>query len=273
MSHFVYMARCADGSLYTGTARDVDARMAAHNAGRGAKYTKSRLPVTAVYREKLPNRGAALSREAAIKGLTRGEKLALAAAYRAQVPRCLEKTALTLADFIRMEEMEAACYDPAYITPAAEAFAWYEKNPDSTIAFADAEGSIQGFVNLFPLSDAVAARLRAGCFSDHDLTAADVRTPVPGLSADMFLSCILVSPACRGSGLPLMLLAAAVERCAPMEDTARGIYLDAATPGGAGLARRLGLRDQGPTDHGTRLFSCRYRTFARKVRLLAPREP
>lgn len=74
---YVYMLRCADGSLYTGTARDVDARAAAHNLRKGAKYTRSRLPVTVVYREEAADRGAALSRELAIKRLTRAEKEAL----------------------------------------------------------------------------------------------------------------------------------------------------------------------------------------------------
>ena len=74
----VYMLRCADGSLYTGTARDADRRAAAHNAGKGAKYTRSRLPAVLVYREPCRDRSEALRREAAIKRLTRAEKLALA---------------------------------------------------------------------------------------------------------------------------------------------------------------------------------------------------
>ncbi len=74
---YVYMLRCADGSLYTGSALDVDARAAAHNRGRGAKYTRSRLPVSVVYREEVGSRGEALSRELFIKGLTRAEKEAL----------------------------------------------------------------------------------------------------------------------------------------------------------------------------------------------------
>ena len=74
---YVYILRCADGSLYTGIARDVDARAAAHNRAKGAKYTRGRLPVKVVYREALSSRGEALSRELAIKALTRAEKEAL----------------------------------------------------------------------------------------------------------------------------------------------------------------------------------------------------
>ena len=73
----MYILRCGDGTLYTGIATDVERRVAVHNSGKGAKYTRSRLPVEAVYREKLPDKGAALRRELEIKKLTRAEKLKL----------------------------------------------------------------------------------------------------------------------------------------------------------------------------------------------------
>ena len=75
--NWVYILRCGDGSLYTGWTNDLEKRLKAHAAGRGAKYTRSRLPVEPVYRETLPDRGGAMRREAEIKALTRGEKLAL----------------------------------------------------------------------------------------------------------------------------------------------------------------------------------------------------
>ncbi len=71
------MVRCGDGSLYTGTANDVLARVAAHNAGKGAKYTRSRLPVALVWRRKVLGRSTALRLEAKIKKLTRAQKLLL----------------------------------------------------------------------------------------------------------------------------------------------------------------------------------------------------
>ena len=79
MSWWVYILRCADGSLYTGIAADVERRTARHNAGTGAKYTRSRRPVEPVFREEHPTKGEALRREAAIKRLTREEKLKLIA--------------------------------------------------------------------------------------------------------------------------------------------------------------------------------------------------
>ena len=79
MAWFVYMLRCGDGSLYTGYTDDVSRRLAVHQSGKGAKYTRSRLPVELVYREELPDKSSALRREAAIKKLTRQQKLELIA--------------------------------------------------------------------------------------------------------------------------------------------------------------------------------------------------
>jgi len=75
----VYIVRCADDSLYTGIARDLERRIAEHNAdnGLGASYTRSRRPVKLVYREAAADRSAASKREYQIKQLSRAEKLAL----------------------------------------------------------------------------------------------------------------------------------------------------------------------------------------------------
>lgn len=71
------MVRCVDGSLYTGCTNDLVKRVATHNSGKGARYTRSRLPVELVWNVRVKDRSAALSREAKLKQLTRGEKLAL----------------------------------------------------------------------------------------------------------------------------------------------------------------------------------------------------
>lgn len=74
---YVYILRCADGTLYTGSTTDLPRRLKAHNSGKGAKYTRSRLPVEFAYWETAEDKAAAFRREAAIKKLTRGEKLSL----------------------------------------------------------------------------------------------------------------------------------------------------------------------------------------------------
>ena len=77
MPFYCYMVECADGSLYTGWSSDPRRREAAHNAGRGARYTRMHRPVRLVYAEEQPDHPAALRRERAIKHLTREQKLGL----------------------------------------------------------------------------------------------------------------------------------------------------------------------------------------------------
>lgn len=77
MSWLCYIIECADGTLYTGITNDLDKRLAAHNAGTAAKYTRSRRPVRCVWQEALADRAAASRREAAIKRLPRRAKLDL----------------------------------------------------------------------------------------------------------------------------------------------------------------------------------------------------
>jgi putative endonuclease len=79
----VYILECADGSLYTGIARDLESRISAHNNGNGAKYTRGRGPVKLLYHECAADRSAALRREVLLKRLTRADKLKLTR----QIPR------------------------------------------------------------------------------------------------------------------------------------------------------------------------------------------
>ena len=85
MAAFVYMLRCKDGSLYTGWTNDLEHRLAMHNSGRGARYTRGRGPLELVYSEELPDKEAALRRECAIKKLRREQKLALLQTWQARI--------------------------------------------------------------------------------------------------------------------------------------------------------------------------------------------
>lgn len=102
----VYLARCADKSLYTGIAKDVAARIRAHNLGRGAAYTRSRRPVRLVYRKNGLTRSAALIEEARIKALARAEKLAF-----------LKKAARTLSRAVGIWTLLWAAASPARAIP------------------------------------------------------------------------------------------------------------------------------------------------------------
>ncbi len=98
---YVYILQCADHTLYTGVATDVVARLATHNAGKGAKYTRGRLPVALLYQESAENRGAALKREHAIKKMRASDKRQLIetqAPNKPDIPaRCRAKKTTTAA--------------------------------------------------------------------------------------------------------------------------------------------------------------------------------
>ena len=78
MKCYTYVLKCSDGSLYTGWTNDIKKRLKAHNEGRGAKYTRGRTPAELVYLEEFDTKEAAMRREAAIKRMSRAEKLKLA---------------------------------------------------------------------------------------------------------------------------------------------------------------------------------------------------
>lgn len=82
MEWFVYILRCGDGTLYTGVTNDMSRRLGEHNAGTGARYTRSRLPVKLLYEERHRNRSSATRREAEIKKMERCEKISLTLAVK-----------------------------------------------------------------------------------------------------------------------------------------------------------------------------------------------
>lgn len=79
--YYAYLLRCADDTLYAGYTDDLSKRVTVHNQGKGAKYTRSRLPVSLVYYQPFPTRSAAMAGECALKKLSRAQKLALIQAF------------------------------------------------------------------------------------------------------------------------------------------------------------------------------------------------
>ncbi len=84
-SAYVYMVKCADGSLYTGWTNNIENRLRAHNKGTGAKYTKTRRPVHLVYAQRLSDKKEAMRQEYRIKQLSREKKLELIATYHGEL--------------------------------------------------------------------------------------------------------------------------------------------------------------------------------------------
>lgn len=93
-SYTVYMLKCADGTVYTGYTFDMERRLAAHNAGLAAKYTRSRLPASLLWRADLPTARLARAAEVYIKQLTRAQKLRLAAGEVSLTVACPKLAAL-----------------------------------------------------------------------------------------------------------------------------------------------------------------------------------
>lgn len=85
--HYTYMVKCRDQSLYTGYTTDLDRRVQTHNSGKGAKYTRSRLPVSLVYYESYETKTLAMQREYEIKQLTRRKKLKLIEDFQRQTEK------------------------------------------------------------------------------------------------------------------------------------------------------------------------------------------
>ncbi len=86
MKYYAYMLRCSDDTLYSGFTTDLKHREAAHNSGKGAKYTRSRRPVQMVYYEEFETKEEALRREAAYKRLSRKEKETLISGFNFRFP-------------------------------------------------------------------------------------------------------------------------------------------------------------------------------------------
>ena len=84
--NYVYILRCADNTLYCGWTNDLDARLATHNSGKGAKYTRARLPVELVYFEEYDDKHEAMSREWQIKRMNKADKMKLVEAGSKNCP-------------------------------------------------------------------------------------------------------------------------------------------------------------------------------------------
>ncbi len=176
---------------------------------------------------------------------------------------------LTFAHFEQMEALELRYYGTDFITPAAEAYRWYQKQAYTTTA-AVAKGQVVGFVNLFPIAEACFEQLMQGTLNDHFLTAEDVAD----IAADdaplhMFLSCILVEPAYRRAGLTLQLLRAAAAPYLPHRHRCKLIATDNITPAGARFSRRLGFERICRSDHGSDIYAQAFSAFLSNIALLS----
>lgn len=168
---------------------------------------------------------------------------------------------LTLRDFRQMEALERACYDAAYIAPAAEAYEWYRYEPRSSVALWES-GRLAGFVNLFPVRDAVFLRLLSGAYNDREMTVQDL-APAGAAIERLFLSCIAVAEPYRGRGVSgrLLRMAAAQYAAAP----GARIVTDNVTAAGRRLSERCGLSFHCESDHGSWIYAGGWHGFVRAI--------
>jgi len=114
--HYVYICSCADDTLYTGYTTDPERRLAEHNAGEGAKYTRGRTPVDLVYWESYDTKSEAMSREYEIKQLRRSEKTQLvetATLSQSDIPYCTLKISST--DGMGLTGLDSSPVDCAFL--------------------------------------------------------------------------------------------------------------------------------------------------------------
>lgn len=172
---------------------------------------------------------------------------------------------LSYAHFEQMATLELKYYGADFITPAEEAYRWYCKHAYTTTAAA-VNGEVVAFVNLFPILPAVFEKLLSGQLNDSELTAESIVDIHAGEGTlHMFLSCILVEPAYRRTGLTRRLLRAAIAPYLPVQHRCRLVATDNITPEGAAFSRRYGFEAYGSSDHGSRLFVQPFSSFISKV--------
>lgn len=173
---------------------------------------------------------------------------------------------LTAEHFRQMAELEAKYYGEDCITPAAEAYRWYQRYPATTVAAALGD-NIVAFVNLFPVREDIYQALRAGEFNDHNLTLEGLADPQAegDEPLHMFLCCVLTEPSYRGLGLTRHLLSLAVEQYEPMQRRCRRIITANVTPEGTAFSRRYGFEAVHTAEDGTCIFEQEYTSFVAHV--------
>lgn len=185
------------------------------------------------------------------------------------LPRIVRE--LSYRHFEQMTALELLYYDEEFITPTEESYRWYTSAPYTTLA-AMVGDEVVGFVNLFPVKPEVFSLLLSGELNDHDMTTEAVVDLAmhQGEPLDMFLSCIVVGPEYRGTGLSLELLRAAVAQYAPVQHCCRMVLTDNVTPAGEAFSRRLGFSFQTRSNHDSCIYTLPYTDF---IAAIIPRCP
>lgn len=173
---------------------------------------------------------------------------------------------LRFCHFEQMEQLELQYYGPEFITPAAEAWRWYERYP-YTVQVAAEDDKVVGFVNLFPVKSHIYDMLKDGTFNDHYLTSDGVEDIYQETESPlyMFLSCILVEPEYRGCGVTRELLRAAVAQYAEVGHRCIEVITDNVTPEGEAFSRRFGFYKWRESNHASVIYRQAWESFSQKL--------
>lgn len=173
---------------------------------------------------------------------------------------------LSESHFHQMYQLERTYYSEEYITPYEEAYLWYRRHPYTTFAVAEA-GQVLGFINLFPIQEALFEQMKSGRYNDKDLTVSNI-VAVQETGEEplhMLLSCIVVSEEKRKEGVAELLLRAAVNYYQPYADRCAFIVTDNVTPEGERFSKRYGFVPLKASDHGSQLYIQAYAGFQSRV--------
>lgn len=172
---------------------------------------------------------------------------------------------LTYRQFEEMEAMEKRYYATEFITPAAEAWKWYQEYPQSTIA-AQVDGKIIGFVNLFPVKSELYSLLRAGQFNDSSLRVEHLDDG-RGERCYMFLSCLVVAQEFRGLGVTGKLLNAAVMPY--LDFPCVSVITDNVTEEGDRFSEHYGFSFICESEHHSKIYEQSWASFVAQIKKLS----
>ncbi len=169
---------------------------------------------------------------------------------------------LSYRQFEEMEAMEKRYYDAKFITPAEEAWKWYQEYPQSTIV-AKADGKIIGFINLFPIKPDVYLLLKAGRFNDSSLRVEHLDDG-KGELCYMFLSCLVVDREFRGLGVTSMLLNAAIKPY--LDFPCVSVITDNVTEEGVRFSENYGFSFICESEHRSKVYEQSWSNFVAHIK-------
>ncbi len=186
------------------------------------------------------------------------------------------KQELSLEDFQKMEEMEAAYYSQDYITPAEEAYQWHLHKPYTGVVLADGE-VIVGFLDILPVGHDLFKSIVDGRFNDRDLRVENVLTKEQMLAEDhqpisLFVSCAVIHPNYRGKGVMAQLFMEYRKQLIRMINWGvvfHQVVGDCVTLEGEMFSQKIGMAFIVESDHGTKIFAGPFSLFDKQTSLLA----